>query len=73
MNICAGDDCPIGHGLEACTTSITPVRFAIPDLTTSSIVLVDTPGFDGKKDHETFRNISNWLKKLLVLFEFGHH
>ncbi len=68
MNVCAGDDAPIGHGLAACTTSITAVRFAIPYLTSSAIVLVDTPGLDSLPGYEVSRNICDWFKKLLVFF-----
>ncbi|KAF9038111.1 hypothetical protein BJ165DRAFT_422291 [Panaeolus papilionaceus] len=53
----------VGHSLSAGTTGVSCVKVAIPG-THSTLVLVDTPGFDDpdKTDAQILEIIANWLE-----------
>ncbi|KAI6102047.1 P-loop containing nucleoside triphosphate hydrolase protein [Pisolithus croceorrhizus] len=50
----------VGHSLISCTSEIKATKFEVEG---SSVVLVDTPGFNGtnKSDREVLKLISDWL------------
>jgi hypothetical protein len=66
----------VGHGLDSCTTLLTPI---VVDITKGSfkgrrLVLVDTPGFDdtSRDDSEILHRIALWLAASYAALSSSH-
>jgi len=61
-------DIGVSHGLHSSTKQVLGFRCPRPLFSGTSVVLVDTPGFNDtdKSDAEIFDQIANWMAKMYV-------
>ncbi|KAG8830375.1 hypothetical protein FRC17_004964 [Serendipita sp. 399] len=57
-----GDVAPVTNSVHPCTKVITAYRITSPDLDTSPVVLVDTPGFGTENVFDVYGRVVEWLQ-----------